>query len=93
MERRFNVNLKNNKIDYDNLADVLYLTFGRTSKNEELDSITECDLVRFDKNSKRIIGITIIGYFERFHIKPEYAFKKVVPDILRKFETYMFGVV
>ena len=53
------------KIVYDGEADVLYVTRG-TPKYTEYIEYSEDVILRLDPDTKRLIGITIIGFSQHF---------------------------
>ena len=53
------------KIIYDDEADVLYVTFG-TPKYTEYIEHSEDVILRLDPDTKRLVGITIIGFSRHF---------------------------
>ncbi len=58
------VKIPNNKTvnsDYDEKADVLYVSFGKPQKSEVLD-MGEDLLIRFNPNSGAITGFTIMNF-------------------------------
>ena len=72
---------KDNKkiqINYDNFADVLYVSFGKP-QHAKTHPITDADLVRFNPKTDEVVGITIIGYKERYNPKKP----KIYDDGLR----------
>ena len=61
--------MKKNKItiDYDNEADVLYLSFGEPAEavTEELGDIG----IRIDEKTNEIVGVTVIDFLKNFKNK------------------------
>ena len=57
---------KSDRIDweYDEEADVLYLSFGKPRKAVGID-IGEGVVVRYDEKKKEVVGLTVLGMRER----------------------------
>ncbi len=77
------ISLRKEKINlsYDKNADVLYLSFG-TPSNCDIYPITDSDLVRTKPDTNEIIGITIIGFSERYHISPPKRINKKLSSVI-----------
>ncbi len=58
---------ENITIDYDEEADVLYISFGkpREAITEELDNLA----IRLDEKTKEVVGITVIDFLRNFRKK------------------------
>ena len=82
------INIKTPDIFYDDIADVLYISFGK-SRPGIAQETTIGDFVRFDKKTGAIVGITIIGFKERYMQKDQSdvigSATKIIPEILRQF--------
>ena len=62
------INKKNIQLRYDDIADVLYISFGKP-QCAKTNPITDADLVRFNPRTEEVVGITIIAYKERYNPK------------------------
>ena len=51
--------------DYDEEADVLYISIGKPQKAIGVD-VGGGIVVRYQENNKEVVGLTIIGFKERF---------------------------
>ncbi len=51
--------------DYDEEADVLYVSIGKPRKAMGVD-VGEGTVVRFDEAKNEVVGFTLIGFYERF---------------------------
>ena len=76
-------------IDYDQGADVLYISFGKP-KPAICVEVNKGDLVRVDAYTDKIIGITIIDFKKRYMesslLNIEETASKIVPIILTQFK-------
>ncbi len=72
-------------IDYDQGADVLYISFGKP-KPAICVEMDDGDLVRIDAYTDKVVGITIIDfkkrYMDRSSLNIEETANKIVPGIL-----------
>jgi len=59
------VNTQALNIDYDAMADVLYVSFGRP-KRAVCVEVNDGDLVRIDAYTDKIVGITIIDFRKKY---------------------------
>lgn len=75
-------------IDYDEGADILYVSFGKP-KPAICVEVNDGDLVRVDAYSDNIVGITIIDFKKRYinqnSLSIEESAYAVVPRILQQF--------
>lgn len=62
---KFLEDTKNAIWDYDNEADTLYMSIGRPHEAMSLD-VGEGTIVRYDEESKEVVGVTFVGLRERF---------------------------
>ena len=51
--------------EYDEEADTLYLSVGEPREALSLD-VGDGTIIRYDQNSKEVVGITVVGLRERF---------------------------
>ncbi len=72
---------KNIQLDYDDIADVLYVSFGKPQR-AKTNPITDADLVRFDPQTEEVVGITIIAYKERYSPKKPKKYDKGLKAII-----------
>jgi uncharacterized protein YuzE len=79
------------KTNYDEEADVLYISFGRPKKAIGIE-IDEGNVVRVDPFNESILGITIIDFNYRYGKTPGSSIQEktqiIVPEILAKFKKY-----
>lgn len=82
---------KNLNIDYDEEADVLYLSFGKPRPAISIE-VKEGDFVRVDAYSDEIVGITIIDFKEKYITSKitstilDKSVKNIIPKIIRDFK-------
>lgn len=84
-----------NKLDlnirYDDLVDVLYISFGKPRPAISTE-IGDGDLVRVDPHTNEVIGITILDFKERYIPKPsisiEESVQNIIPKVLKDFKDY-----
>jgi uncharacterized protein YuzE len=62
---RFLEDTKNVDWDYDGEADTLYMSIGKPRNAMSLD-VGEGTIVRYDGESKEVVGVTFVGLRERF---------------------------
>ena len=75
-----NINLK---INYDEISDVLYISFGDPRPGIATE-INEGDLVRIDPDTNEVVGITIIDFKERYISKPSTSIEESAHSIISK---------
>lgn len=72
-------------IDYDQEADVLYISYGKPKPAISVE-VNEGDLVRVDAYTDKVVGITIIDFKKRYMdqspLNIEDTANKIVPGIL-----------
>ena len=56
---------ENVDFDYDEEADVLYLSIGKPRKAMSMD-VGEGTIIRYDEDTKEVVGVTLIGLRNRF---------------------------
>ena len=83
------IDIKKCLYNYDYEADVLYINFGenRPARGEMLNNF---DVVRVDPITEKIIGITLVFFNKRYHIKPENVYKEILPNLLLPFRKVEF---
>jgi len=73
------------RITYDDFADVLYITFGK-SKSVVVDPLSDSDLVRVDSKTDTIVGVTLVGFKERYNLRTTSNYtpslRKIVDQLL-----------
>jgi len=62
--------MKEIRISYDKRADVMYVMFGGGRK-AEAEEVRKNVFVRFEPNSKEIVGVTIVNFSNFLQKKPE----------------------
>jgi uncharacterized protein YuzE len=62
---KFLEDTKNATWDYDDEADTLYMSVGKAREAMSLD-VGEGTIVRYDEESKEVVGVTFVGLRERF---------------------------
>ncbi|MDD5673842.1 MAG: DUF2283 domain-containing protein [Chitinivibrionales bacterium] len=62
---KFLENTKNVNWDYDDEADTLYMSMGQPRDALSLD-VGNGTIVRYDEQSKEVVGMTFVGLRERF---------------------------
>ena len=76
------------KIRYDDLADVLYISFGDPRPGIAIE-VNDGDLVRVDPYSDEIVGITLLDFKERYmttsSMSIENSAQNIVSKILKEF--------
>lgn len=72
--------MKNVQITYDVFADVLYISFKKV-RSTIINPISDCDLICLDSNTKKIVGLTLIAYKERFKTDPPKEYKGKIKTI------------
>lgn len=74
---------------YDKDADVLYVNFGnnRPSKGEMLNNY---DVVRLDPLTNELVGVTIVFFNKRYHIKPNQISDDLIQNLLSPFRNVKF---
>jgi len=79
--------IKSFEIDYDEYADVLYISFGKPRKAISIEA-NEGDFIRIDPFSDKIVGITIIDFKEKYLKKGnlQESAEAIIPQILHTFE-------
>ncbi len=88
-----NLNYSDTRIDYDKMADVLYVSFGepRAAISDEVDA---GDLVRIDPYTDEIVGITLLDFKERYFIENiEESAQLIIPKILEKFRKHSHQIL
>jgi uncharacterized protein YuzE len=82
------IKYRNLKILYDEISDVLYISFGEPRPGIASE-VKEGDLVRTDPETDEIVGITIIDFKERYMppstISIEESAQKIIPTVLKQF--------
>lgn len=78
----------NLQIRYDDLADVLYISFGDPRTGIAVEA-NDGDLVRVDPYTDEIVGITLLDFKERYmppaSMSIEESVQNIVPKILNEF--------
>lgn len=79
------LNEKLTKINYDEVADVLYVSFGEARAGLALE-VRQGDFVRVDPNTDDIVGITILDFRQRYMASGsddlDESAKTILPDII-----------
>ncbi len=65
MRDKESTNMKTITTTYDELADVLYINIKRSIATGAYP-ITDSDLVILDEKTNQVVGLTLIGYKERY---------------------------
>jgi hypothetical protein len=83
------LNLKNLQYDYDNISDVLYVSFGKPKKAIAVES-EEGYLIRYEPFTDRLIGVTIIDFKEKFfknkRLNVRHFIQNNLPQIISKID-------
>jgi uncharacterized protein YuzE len=83
------INNKPMNIDYDEVADVLYISFGKPTRAICAED-SNGNLIRMDVYTNKIVGITIIDFKKRYMesslIDVVEMANKIVPRILTQFK-------
>ena len=76
------------KILYDEISDVLYISFG-APRPGIANEVNEGDLVRTNPDTGEIVGITILDFNERYMPSPTISIEesalKIIPGVLQGF--------
>jgi uncharacterized protein YuzE len=62
---KFLEDTKNVSWDYDDEGDTLYMSIGKPREAMSLD-VGDGTIVRYDEESKEVVGVTFVGLRERF---------------------------
>ena len=76
------------QISYDELADVLYISFGDPRPGIATE-VNDGDFVRVDPYTKKVLGITLLYFKERYMQKTSLSIKEsaqnIIPKVLKEF--------
>jgi len=56
--------------NYDHIADVLYVTFEQSTTGVSYIENREGDILRIDKKSGKIVGVTVVFFLRRAKLGP-----------------------
>ena len=88
-----NLAYSDTRIDYDKMADVLYISFG-APKAAISDEVDDGDFVRVDPFTDEIVGITLLDFKERYLIENiEESAQLIIPEILDKFRKHSHQIL
>ncbi len=80
--------LSKSNVLYDEAADVLYISFGKPRPGIATE-VNEGDLVRTDLKTREVVGITIVGFEERYMLSKTdivESAKILIPKLLKEFK-------
>jgi len=80
--------LSKSNVLYDEAADVLYISFGKPRPGIATE-INEGDLIRKDLKTQEIVGITVVGFEERYMLSKTdivESAKTLIPKLLKEYK-------